>query len=64
VTDKGFGSSWSDSNAGGLFLTASGGMRYFFNRSISANGSIEFRLAGTDYFNSSLGLVVGVDFTL
>ena len=53
-----------DTDDGGLFLTAYGGLRYFFNPKIAVNGNIEFRIAGTDYFNSSLGLTVGADFTL
>lgn len=58
------GYTWSDSNSGGLYLSLSGGARYFFSPKISANGSIEIRAAGDDYFGSSLGLVLGVDFTL
>ncbi|MDX9758974.1 MAG: outer membrane beta-barrel protein [Bacteroidota bacterium] len=58
------GNDWSDSDSGDLFLTAYGGLRYFFNPSIAINGQLEFRVAGTDYFGSSIQLSVGVDFTL
>jgi hypothetical protein len=54
----------SASDSGGLFLTAYGGLRYFFNPSISGNGTLEFRVAGDDYFNSAIQLSIGVDFTL
>ena len=47
-----------------LFLTATGGLRYFFNPKISVNGSLELQIGGTDYFASSVGLMAGVDFTL
>lgn len=52
------------SDTGDLFLTAYGGLRYFFNSKIAVNGSLEFRIAGTDYFDSSLQLSIGADFTL
>ncbi|MCB2204987.1 porin family protein [bacterium] len=48
----------------GLFLTVQGGLRYFFNPKIAVNGNLEFKIAGTDYFNSGIGLTVGADFTL
>ena len=64
VTDHGFGYAFSDGSAGGMFLNAAGGLRYFFNHSISVNGSLEFRIAGTDYFGGSLGFILGLDFTL
>ena len=59
--DSDFGSA---SDSGGLFLTAYGGLRYFFSPKISGNGQLEFRVAGDDYFNSSIQLSVGVDFTI
>lgn len=59
VSGLSYGTASSD-----LFLTGTGGLRYFFSPKISVNGSIEFRLAGTDYFGTGLGLVAGVDFTL
>ncbi len=52
------------SDSGGLFLTAYGGLRYFFSPSISGNGTLEFRVAGTDYFGSAIQLSIGVDFTI
>ncbi|MBN1446985.1 MAG: hypothetical protein JXA28_03560 [Bacteroidetes bacterium] len=55
---------WKASDDGGLFLTAYGGLRYFFSPKIAGNGSLEFRVAGDDYFGGSLQLSVGVDFTL
>lgn len=54
----------SASDDGGLFLTAYGGLRYFFNPNIAGNGQLEFRVAGEDYFGGSLQLTVGVDFVL
>lgn len=48
----------------GLFLTAVGGTRYFLTPKIAGIGSLEIRLAGDDYLNSSLGITVGVDFVL
>ncbi len=54
----------SDSDASGLFLTAYGGLRYFFNPSVAGNVQLEFRVAGKDYFDSSIQLSVGVDFTI
>lgn len=48
----------------GLFLTAYGGLRYFFSPKIAGNGQLEFRVAGDDYFGGSIQLSVGVDFTL
>lgn len=54
----------SDPYESGLFLTAYGGLRYFFTPKIAANGSLEFRVAGDDFFGSSLQLTVGADFTL
>ncbi len=59
--DSDFGSA---SDSGGLFLTAYGGLRYFFSPSISGNGTLEFRVAGDDYFGSAIQLSLGVDFTL
>lgn len=59
-----FGFSYKDSNAGGLFLTATGGVRYFFSPKVAGNANIEFRIAGEDYFDSGLGLTIGVDFVL
>lgn len=58
------GMDWSDSASGDLFLTAYGGLRYFFSPGIAGNAQLEFRVAGTDYFNSSIQLSIGVDFTL
>ncbi|MBR9976409.1 MAG: outer membrane beta-barrel protein [Bacteroidetes bacterium] len=58
------GNDWSDSSAGDIFLTAYGGLRYFFSPKIAGNGQLEFRVAGTDYFSSSIQLSVGVDFTI
>ncbi|HOJ04393.1 MAG TPA: outer membrane beta-barrel protein [Bacteroidota bacterium] len=60
-SDNSFFNSTDD---GGLFLTAYGGLRYFFNPGVSINGNLEFRVAGEDYFGSTLQLAVGVDFTL
>ena len=57
------GYSYSAGGESGLSLNGSGGLRYFFNRSISINGSLEFRLAGEKYFDD-FGFLVGVDFTL
>lgn len=54
----------SQSAKSDVFITGTGGMRYFFSPKISLHGSLEFRLAGTDYFGTGLGLVAGVDFTL
>ena len=54
----------SASDDGGLFLTAYGGVRYFFSPKIAGNGQLEFRVAGDDYFGGSIQLTVGVDFTL
>lgn len=48
----------------GLFLAAVGGARYFITPKIAGIGSLEIRLAGDDYLNSSLGITVGVDFVL
>lgn len=59
VSGTSYGSAKSD-----MFLTGTGGLRYFFSPKISVNGSVEFRLGGTDYFGSGLGLVAGIDFTL
>jgi hypothetical protein len=59
--DREFGSASASS---GLFLTAYGGLRYFFSPKISGNGSLEFRVAGDNYFGSSIQVSVGVDFTL
>ncbi len=50
--------------SGGLFLTGVGGVRYFFSPKVAANASLEFRIAGTDYFDSGIGLIIGVDFVL
>jgi len=58
------GYTYSGSDSGSLFLTGVGGIRYFFSPMISGNGSLDFRIAGTDYFASSVGLVLGIDFTL
>ncbi|PLX25406.1 MAG: hypothetical protein C0600_12100 [Ignavibacteria bacterium] len=49
---------------GGLFLTAFGGLRYFFTPKVAGNASLEFRVAGDDYFDGALQLSVGADFTL
>lgn len=54
----------SASDDGGLFLTAYGGLRYFFSPKIAGNGQLEFRVAGDDYFGGSIQLTVGVDFVL
>ena len=54
----------SASDDGGLFLTAYGGLRYFFSPKIAGNGQLEFRVAGDDYFGRSIQLSLGVDFTL
>lgn len=54
----------SASDEGGLFLTAYGGLRYFFSPKIAGNGQLEFRVAGDDYFGGSIQLTLGVDFTL
>ncbi len=54
----------SASDDGGLFLTAYGGLRYFFSPKVAGNGQLEFRVAGDDYFDSSIQLSVGVDFTI
>lgn len=54
----------SASDDGGLFLTAYGGLRYFFSPKIAGNGQLEFRVAGDDYFGGSIQLSLGVDFTL
>jgi hypothetical protein len=59
-----FGPDYDDSGTSGLFLTAYGGLRYFFSPKVAANGSLEFRVAGEDYFDGALQLSVGVDFTL
>jgi len=48
----------------GLFLTAYGGLRYFFNPQISGTGTLEFRVAGDDYFGSTIQLTIGANFTL
>ena len=61
--------SWDDDRlsepySSGLFLTAYGGLRYFFSPKVAGNGNLEFRVAGDDFFGSSLQLTVGVDFTL
>jgi hypothetical protein len=48
----------------GLFLTAYGGMRYFFSPKIAGTGTLEFRVAGDDFFGGSIQLTVGADFTL
>jgi Outer membrane protein beta-barrel domain len=55
---------YSDSQSGGLFLTAAGGARYFFTPQISGHAAIEFRVAGEDYFDSAIILHLGADFTL
>jgi hypothetical protein len=47
-----------------VFLNGIAGVRYFFSPKVSGNGSLEFRLAGTDYWGSSVGLMIGIDFTL
>ena len=57
------GYTYNGGGESGLFLNAAGGLRYFVNRSIGINGSLEFRLAGDKYL-TDLGLLVGVDFTL
>ncbi|MBI5645828.1 MAG: hypothetical protein HY962_02760 [Ignavibacteriae bacterium] len=57
------GYTYSLSGKSGIFLNAAGGVRYFFNRSIAVNGSLEFRIAGEEYVND-LGFLVGLDFTL
>lgn len=64
--DKGLGIPYQSTSAeSSLFLHIGGGLRYFFSPKISINGSGELRIAGEKYFgDSSLGLVVGVDFTL
>ncbi|MBR9977208.1 MAG: outer membrane beta-barrel protein [Bacteroidetes bacterium] len=54
----------TSSGSSGLFLTAYGGLRYFFSPTIAGNGQLEFRVAGDDYFGGSLQLTVGVDFVL
>jgi hypothetical protein len=54
----------SAKEAGGIFLTAYGGLRYFFSPTVSGVGTLEFRVAGEDYFGSSIQLSLGVDFTL
>ncbi len=46
-----------------VYLTGAAGLRYFFTPRISANGSIEFHLAGYDFVGGT-GIVIGVDFTL
>jgi hypothetical protein len=58
------GNDYTNSGSGDLFLTAYGGLRYFFNPKISGNGQLEFRVAGDDYFDSSIQLSIGVDFTI
>ncbi|MFZ1728535.1 MAG: hypothetical protein WBQ23_02290 [Bacteroidota bacterium] len=57
-------STFSGGGSGGLFLTAYGGVRYFFTPKIAGNGQLEFRVAGDDYFGGSIQLSVGVDFTI
>ena len=58
------GYSYTGGGESGLFLNGAGGLRYFFNRSIAINGSLEFRLAGEKYFDDDLAFLVGVDFLL
>ena len=55
---------YSGSSGSDLFLTGVGGLRYYLSPKVSLNGSLEFRIGGTDYFGTGLGLVAGVDFTL
>ncbi len=64
VEVKTTGYTGSVSENSGLFLTATGGVRYFFTPKVSINGSLEFRLAGEKYFADDLSILAGVDFTL
>ena len=52
------------STSSDLFLTAYGGLRYFFSPKIAGTGTLEFRVAGDDFFGGSVQLTVGADFTL
>lgn len=54
----------SEPYSSGLFLTAYGGLRYFFTPKVAGNGSLEFRVAGDEFMSSALQISLGVDFTL